>query len=224
MIIICITIIMSKPNGRLTRSESAAETRRRLLDAAAFAFAREGYGGASVQRIAEVAGKTTGALYAHFAGKEDLFLALLRERLSSKVERLAAIATLPTPEGRQGALAERFGRLSEIEGDWDLLATEFWLYAVRKPKARKALARFHEETRDAIARLLEIELDRQRRRPTIPLAQLAGLVIALGDGLGHAGRVEPTALPPSLFATAVQAILRGHSKPEGSTKVRKPSD
>jgi AcrR family transcriptional regulator len=215
---------MSKTTTRLTRAESAAETRRRLLDAAALAFAREGYGGASVHQIADLAGKTTGALYAHFASKEELFLALLRERLSSKITALSAIGTLPTEERRQDALAYRFGHLRQIEGDWDLLATEFWLYAARKPKSRSALAKFHAEVRSGIARLLEIDLKRRRRTPTIPLTQLSGLVIAIGDGLGYARRVDPDALPASLFATAVETVLQGFSEPDRSGKARKPPD
>lgn len=205
---------MSKSPVRLTRTESAAETRRRLLDAAARAFGRHGYGGASVHLIAELAGKTTGALYAHFASKEELFLALLRERLASKISALAAIGSLPDAPSRHDALAHRFGRLREIEGDWDLLATEFWLFAARTPRARRALSAFHSETRHAIAQLLEIELARQGRKSTIPSDQLAGLVIALGDGLGNARRIDSDALPATLFAAAVESVLRGFSKPD----------
>jgi AcrR family transcriptional regulator len=214
---------MSKTR-RLTRAESAAETRRLLLDAAATAFAAEGYGGASVHQIADVAGKTTGALYAHFASKEDLFLALLRERLASKISALSAIGALPTEQRREDALAHRFGHLTEIEGDWDLLATEFWLYAARNPRTKRALSKFYAEVRNGISQLLDIELKKRRRTATIPLDQLAGLVIAIGDGLGHARRVDPEALPGSLFAIAVGAVLRDFSRPDASPKVRKRSN
>ena len=46
---------------RLTRAEARAQTRERLLDAAAEVFARKGYGAASVELIAESAGFSVGA-------------------------------------------------------------------------------------------------------------------------------------------------------------------
>lgn len=57
---------------------TAAETRERLLRAAADVFARKGYDGTRVADIARVAGVSNGALYAHFASKADLLVAALR--------------------------------------------------------------------------------------------------------------------------------------------------
>jgi AcrR family transcriptional regulator len=52
------------------REQQKAATRLRLLEAAETVFARRGFHGASVDKIAREAGATTGALYANFAGKE----------------------------------------------------------------------------------------------------------------------------------------------------------
>jgi AcrR family transcriptional regulator len=57
---------------------SAAETRDRLLRAAADAFAERGYDGARVADIAAAAGVTRGAMYAHFGSKADLLACALR--------------------------------------------------------------------------------------------------------------------------------------------------
>lgn len=57
--------------------------RERLIDAATHAFAAAGYAGATLDAIAQRAGVTKGGLYFHFAGKEELFFAVLdhwRER------------------------------------------------------------------------------------------------------------------------------------------------
>ncbi len=62
---------------RLTRVQSQAATREKLLDAARTVFAREGYGGTSIDRIADEAGFSKGAIYSNFKSKEDLFLAIL---------------------------------------------------------------------------------------------------------------------------------------------------
>ncbi|MFI6595961.1 TetR family transcriptional regulator [Nonomuraea sp. NPDC050536] len=56
---------------------SAAETRERLLQAAAAVFAERGYEGTRVADIAAAAGVSNGALYAHFASKAELLVAAL---------------------------------------------------------------------------------------------------------------------------------------------------
>lgn len=57
---------------------TAAETRGRLLRAAADVFAERGYDGTRVADIAAAAGVSNGALYAHFASKADLLVDALR--------------------------------------------------------------------------------------------------------------------------------------------------
>src|SRR5215467_3219715 len=57
---------------------TAAETRQRLLRAAADVFAERGYDGTRVADIAAAAGVSNGALYAHFASKAELLVDALR--------------------------------------------------------------------------------------------------------------------------------------------------
>lgn len=72
-------------NGRLILSMgrvagvTAAQTRERLLAAAADAFARNGYDGTRVAEIAKAAKVSNGAMYAHFASKAELLAAALRK-------------------------------------------------------------------------------------------------------------------------------------------------
>jgi AcrR family transcriptional regulator len=63
--------------GRIAGA-TAAETRKRLLAAAADVFAERGYDGTRVADIAAAAGVSNGALYAHFGSKADLLVAALR--------------------------------------------------------------------------------------------------------------------------------------------------
>jgi AcrR family transcriptional regulator len=57
---------------------AAAQTRERLLRAAADAFAEHGYDGTRVAEIATAAGVSNGAMYAHFASKAELLVAALK--------------------------------------------------------------------------------------------------------------------------------------------------
>ena len=76
--------------ARLTREQSKANTRERLLDAARTVFARGGYHGATVEQIASEAGFSTGALYSNFDGKEDLFLALMEREIDAHAREISA--------------------------------------------------------------------------------------------------------------------------------------
>src|SRR5206468_1837778 len=63
--------------GRIS-GVTAAETRERLLRAAADVFAERGYEGTRVADIATAAGVSNGAMYAHFASKAELLVDALR--------------------------------------------------------------------------------------------------------------------------------------------------
>ena len=60
-----------------TQGERRADTRRRLLLAAAELFAERGVDGTSIDAIAERADRTSGAVYDHFGGKDGVLFALL---------------------------------------------------------------------------------------------------------------------------------------------------
>ena len=72
--------------------EEAAETRSRLLDTAEEVFLREGVTRTSLQRIAEAAGLTRGAIYWHFQDKVDLFNAMM-ERVCLPCEEACMLDT-----------------------------------------------------------------------------------------------------------------------------------
>lgn len=61
-----------------TAGVTAADTRERLLTAAATVFAERGYDGTRVADIAAAAGVSNGALYAHFDSKAELLVSALR--------------------------------------------------------------------------------------------------------------------------------------------------
>src|SRR3984885_7184390 len=95
---------------RLTRAEQQAQTRARLIDAAAKVFARRGFQAASVEEIAEEAGYSHGAVYSNFEGKADLFLAVFEDYMTERVGELAdtqaALAEDAPLEARARALAD----------------------------------------------------------------------------------------------------------------------
>lgn len=59
-----------------------------ILDAAERAFARNGYHGSQVSRIAKEAGVADGTIYIYFKSKEDILIALFQERLGQIIQKV----------------------------------------------------------------------------------------------------------------------------------------
>jgi len=72
--------------SRLTRAETQERNRAKVLAAARDEFVRSGYREAKVDRIAERAGLTRGAVYSNFPGKRALYLAVLAEHLARPLD------------------------------------------------------------------------------------------------------------------------------------------
>ncbi|MFQ5922680.1 MAG: TetR family transcriptional regulator [Anaerolineales bacterium] len=68
--------------------EEALITRENILTAALEVFGRYGYSSARLEDIADAAEVTRGAIYHHFGSKEELYIALVKER-SAGVNQLA---------------------------------------------------------------------------------------------------------------------------------------
>jgi AcrR family transcriptional regulator len=65
-------------------------SRKQLMSAAIDCFARLGYQGTSIDRVARDAGVTKGAVYYHFRDKEDLLFAAVKDRIGSFEKRVLA--------------------------------------------------------------------------------------------------------------------------------------
>lgn len=60
-----------------------ASIRNQILREAAHLFVQRGYDGISMREIAEACGLSKAGIYYHFTNKEDLFLALLKDNLTT---------------------------------------------------------------------------------------------------------------------------------------------
>ena len=134
-----------------TQGERRAETRQRLLDAAASLFAERGIEASSVDAIAERAERTSGAIYDHFDGKEGLLFALLE----GWVDDVAAVITAElvaadSLDDRLAAVWRNVAHPPSGDGHWIRLEHELWSYAVRDERARAHLAHRYEAAWTAV--------------------------------------------------------------------------
>jgi|SRR5947209_1839932 len=183
---------------RLTRAESKRRTRVALIEAAAEVFARRGFGAARVEEIAERAGVTTGALYAHFKGKQDLYLAVFEDFAAVRVQQVEQSVGDAGPR----AGADQWMRLLDESPSLFWLHVEFANYAMDHPELRERFALGVAAVRLAIARVLA-----ERYELTVPPEWLATVIRALGLGLALERLVDPSAIPPEMFGDAVELLL-----------------
>lgn len=202
---------------RLTREQSKAQTRERLLSAARTVFARRGYHGASVDEIAAEAGYSTGALYSNFDGKQALFLALLDREIDEHTREIQeAVRERDSVAERARGGAERWMAMIEREPELQLLFMEFWAYAGRDPNARRQVAASFARAREGLTRLIadgardfELELE-------LPAEQLAIAIDALADGIARQKMADPEAVPDELMGRVLALLLAGATRPAGT--------
>jgi AcrR family transcriptional regulator len=134
-------------SSRVSRKQSQARTREALIAAGAAAFRRHGYHQASAEAIAAGAGYTRGALYANFAGKEGLFLAVMEREFARRFETLSKAAN---PD----AFARLYVKAVDEDPDWSLALLEFTIYAARTPTLREDVIASNKRLRMQTARVL----------------------------------------------------------------------
>jgi len=191
---------------RRRRDERREETRLLLLQAAALLFARRGYHGVSLDAVAEEAGFSKGAVYANFSSKQELLASLLEMHCDQQLAQVRTMLAEPMPLERriEQVGAASFGSSQDAE-NWCLLFVELWSRAMREPGLRPRLARLHEATRDAVARMIEEEAERLGATLSMPADDVAQAVLALGDGL----RMQHFVTPSERSARVYGATLRG---------------
>lgn len=90
--------------SRRTQQERTAQTRAALIAAGRRLFGAEGFAEVSAERIARAADMTRGALYHQFAGKTDLFAAVLDQVEAEIVQRVADAVVGFAPDDTVGML------------------------------------------------------------------------------------------------------------------------
>lgn len=173
---------------RLTRAQSAALTRSRLLAAAERVFFERGFHGASLEAVAEEAGLTKGAVYSRFENKGDLFLAYQEERNEQTILRVAQrVAELGPGDRPVDVIVEHWtDRLLHDPPEQSLLVIEFWASACRDPEVHRRFSDQHERVMSGVAEHLEHAA--LRLGVTLPLPALE--LIRLSTGIAHGLALE----------------------------------
>lgn len=203
--------------ARLDRRTREARSERRdgraaLLDAAAEVFAARGLRDASVDEVAERAGYSKGAVYWHFESKDDLFLALLEERIDQPMREMTELLESAPAEQDMGPEASRrFTDLLETQRELLLLEHEYWSQAARDPALRGRYRERQARLRQALGKALTARFS-HLGGPALSPARgeaVATIVMGLAAGLARERLIDPEAVPDDLLGTALVLLYKG---------------
>jgi AcrR family transcriptional regulator len=169
-----------------TRERRLERTRSLLLDAAEEVFAEKGFTPASLDNIARAAGYTKGAIYKHFATKEDLFLAVSDRYWRRYFDNFAEVMSTSRQIGARelDEIAKRWRQLSQDRGaEHAALGHEFTLYLLRNPEARERVAVKRSEVVEALGKFIVEGMDRLGGTLLIPPLTFAQVLIATSDAI-----------------------------------------
>jgi len=196
--------------ARLTREEKKAETRSRLLDSAAEVFARRGMQQASIDEVAEHAGHTKGAVYGHFANKEELFLAMLDDRFARHLEEIDdVLASDAEPEDQARAGAANFMDLLTADPEWERLFFEFSAYASRNETFRTQLVARRRDLQDRMAELYRARAEELGVEPPFPIEEIARMTFAMADGIALQKLLDPESVPDDMYPNMLATFFAG---------------
>jgi len=197
---------MATRTKRLTREERQAETRAKLLASAKDLFVKKGFGGTSVEEIAEAAGFTRGAFYSNFEDKDDIFLALLDRDLRIRIGELTEIFNEAVSLDDAFTAIIRSNEKRDV-GSTTILHTEFWLYAARNPKVRRKLAERQRTERKAFERAIEAQFAAVGLDIPFDVHDAALVLISIDIGAPRLNLIDPEDVPNDFFFKAVLQLF-----------------
>jgi len=183
---------------------TAEETRERLLDAAARVFELKGYDGATVSLIAQEAGVTTGAIYAHYGSKAELLAAALQ------AHGARATASL-FPPGRHAdaptVLATLGRRLASRDPHESALLVEALLAARRDPELADVLASAITGRESVMTALVGRAQTAGELATDVSAAAAARLTLMLGLGSAIAASLGLPAVDRAEWSALIQRVV-----------------
>jgi AcrR family transcriptional regulator len=180
--------------------------REEVLAATSRVIAAHGLDAATMRRIAEEAGCTTGRVTHYFADKDEILVAALRAVHRAAATRMApALDREDALAGLEAVLFEALPLDEERRREWRVWLA-FWGRAQASGKLVAEQRRRYAEWRQLIRALLAAAARRGDLRADADLALEVDHLLATVDGLGIEASFEPDRLTPA----RQRAIVRAH--------------
>lgn len=201
---------------RKTREETRSANAERLLEAGRQVFLAKGFHAASLDEVSAAAGLTKGAVYARFASKAELFMALLERHIDERLGEIRrSVGAARTPAEAARSMARQWMRRTASNSDWSLLTLEFRVHVARDPAQLRAYRALHDRLRRGIAELLTAFYTRAGVAPPYAPEVMARLSLALGNGLALERWAEDGGQHAGLLEQLLVSLSEGRLLPKG---------
>jgi len=161
-------------------AEQKAETRKKIINAAARSFRERGSEGEGVARLMKDVGLTHGGFYRHFESKEDLYVDAIAKGFQQAADgMIAAVATAPRGEQLR-TLIERYLSVGHLEdpGGGCVLSTLAAEIARQRPAVRARINAAMNAYRERLRPFLPGKNDAEKRRQFMLLfPSMAGVLM-----------------------------------------------
>ncbi|WP_208960579.1 TetR/AcrR family transcriptional regulator [Rhodococcus sp. ZPP] len=174
-----------------------------LLKAATSTIAEEGYANASLRKVAQRAGYTTGAVTYYFANKEELVLALVESRFDRYDAMLEGIQA----EAAIEALFERWLRLTTSDPEFWPVMSELLAHARHDPALAAVYKQRYGRFREVYTSIIAAGQVRGTVRDDISADLLADQLSAMADGWALLFPLEPERFTPGRVRELVDAAV-----------------
>jgi AcrR family transcriptional regulator len=197
-------VVVSPPS---TGDGSSLPTRDALINAAMPVFRSNGYELTTVDDIARFAGLTTGAIYASFASKDELFYAavsLVEGRFESWVGEVVRDLS-PSSSVRDRLAAYLHATAAFLRAEPDLMAfrSSSWVDLARQPEFGRAHGSLPARRREFLLGLLTGA--RVARRPSVSREDLVDVILMAAEGIASA-QID-TLVPKTTSMAALTSVI-----------------
>ncbi|MBL6940420.1 MAG: TetR/AcrR family transcriptional regulator [Alphaproteobacteria bacterium] len=197
----------SKPPASRGRPVGDREARRaELLDAAMSVIAQEGFAEASLRKVAERAGCTTGAVTYYFANREEMMAAVIESQFDVFDAMLRAGESDGRIDVRAGLKRWLDWLSSDEKGEW---VANFQLLSLARhePALAAVYKRRYAAYRDVFAAMIARGQRQGTIRRDIPAELLADQISAMGDGWMMLFPIEPERFQPNRVKALLDATM-----------------
>jgi AcrR family transcriptional regulator len=168
-----------------------AETRRGILDAAYRVFAQRGYAQATIDDIAAAGGVSKGAVYHHFASKEELFRELLGDHGHEVDAMVAAVSRATSFRDLVRAFLGVWVDHYRADPLFMPLSLEYRVQATREPWAQRLIAEFYGQVRALIGGALRLGQQTGFVRNDLDVEAAATFIFGALDGACFQAAIDP---------------------------------
>lgn len=195
----------SGADSRATRPLES-EKAKRIVDAMRESVARRGSAGSTFDHVAREAGVSRGLLHYYFGTKERLLVEVVRRDSEIRLSALAvALGDARTADDFIDALVRGLEQLVSDDPGFVVLMHELFTLSRRNEEIAGELATLARVARSDIASSLKAKQDEGVVRLGDEPEAVAGVLLALADGLSLRFLIEPELDPQPIIAAAVTA-------------------